>query len=135
MMWVILQHFALYILDRFLQQTVANADQVKDIDERIQSLGEILTCNIGDQDSKEKARREVLRRYVPLPFERHQWINESSICRKLAGIIAKLGPLSEPNGIVKFFKNVDHAKVLNGFVQDLAYAVTDYQVWDADSTP
>ena len=54
--------------------------------------------------------------------------------RKLVGIIAELGPLSEQNGILRFLKNVDHAKILNGFVQDLAYAVTDYQVWDADST-
>ena len=53
--------------------------------------------------------------------------------RKLAGIIVKLRPLSEQHGIVKFFKNVDHAQVLNGFVQDLAYAVTDYQARDADS--
>ena len=29
---------------------------------------------------------------------------------------------------MKFLKNVDHANVLNGFVQDLSYAVTDYQV-------
>lgn len=54
------------------------------------------------------------------------------IRRKLAGIIAELGPLSEQNGIFRFLKKVDHAKILNGFVQDSAYAVTDYQVWDAD---
>lgn len=59
----------------------------------------------------------------------------ASIRRKLAGIIAKLGPLSEQNGIMRFFKNADHANILNGFVQDLAYAVTDYQVWEADSIP
>ena len=53
--------------------------------------------------------------------------------RKLAGIVAKLKPLSEQHGIAKFFKNVDHAQVLNSFVQDLAYAVTDYQVCDVDS--
>ena len=59
--------------------------------------------------------------------------NASSIHRKLVGIIAKLEPLSEQHGIVRFLKSVDHAKMLHGFVQDLAYAVTDYQVWDADS--
>ena len=40
----------------------------------------------------------------------------------------KLGPLSEQHGIMRFLKNVDHANTLNGFVQDLAYAVVDYQV-------
>jgi hypothetical protein len=55
------------------------------------------------------------------------------IRRKLAGIIVKLEPLSEQHGIAKFLKNVEHANVLNGLVQDLAYAVTDYQVWDPDS--
>ena len=53
--------------------------------------------------------------------------------RKLAGVIAQLEPLSKQHGILKFFKNVDHANILNGFVQDLANAVTDYQVCDADS--
>ena len=54
--------------------------------------------------------------------------------RKLAGIIAKLRPLSEQRGLLKFLKNVDHANILNGFVQDLAYAVTDYQVCVPNST-
>ena len=51
----------------------------------------------------------------------------------LAGIIAQLEPLSRQHGIVKFFKNVDHANTLNGFVQDLTNAVTDYQVRNPDS--
>jgi hypothetical protein len=51
----------------------------------------------------------------------------------LAGIIAELGPLSHPNVIEKFLRNFDHAKVLNDCVQDLVYAVTDYQVWAANS--
>ena len=45
----------------------------------------------------------------------------------------KLEPLGEQHGLMKFFKNVDNANILNGFVQDLTYAVTDYQVRDADS--
>ena len=49
---------------------------------------------------------------------------------KLAGIVAALKPLSEQNGIMKFLNNFDYADTLNGFVQELAYAVTDYQVWD-----
>jgi hypothetical protein len=57
----------------------------------------------------------------------------SPIYRKLAKIIKKLKPLSEQNGIMKFLKNTDHANVLNGFVQDLAHAVTDYQVRNASS--
>lgn len=57
----------------------------------------------------------------------HHSIN-LTVCRKLAGIIAKLEPLSKQHGTVKFLKNAGHANTLNGFVQGLAYAVTDYQV-------
>ena len=42
--------------------------------------------------------------------------------------MVKLGPLSEQHGLVKFLNNIDRANTLNGFVQDLANAVTDYQV-------
>ena len=52
---------------------------------------------------------------------------------KLAGIVAALKPLSEQNGIMKFLNNADYAITLNGFVKDLAYAVTDYQVWDTST--
>ena len=52
---------------------------------------------------------------------------------KLAGIVAALKPLSEQNGIVKFLNNDDCANTLNGFVQDLACAVTDYQAWATNS--
>jgi len=54
--------------------------------------------------------------------------------RELAGIIAKLGPLSEQHGLLRFSKNVDHANTLNGFVQELIYVVTDYQVCVTKST-
>lgn len=43
-------------------------------------------------------------------------------------IVVKLEPLSEQNGLLKFLRNEDHAVSLNGFVQDIANAVTDYQV-------
>jgi hypothetical protein len=46
----------------------------------------------------------------------------------LARIIAKLEPLSEQHGIMRFLKNVDYANTLSGFVQELGYAITDYQV-------
>ena len=48
--------------------------------------------------------------------------------RKLDGVIAKLEPLSEQHAFIKFLRNVDDAKTLTGFVQDLANAITDYQV-------
>ena len=52
------------IADRIPQQTTANADEIKEVDERIRSLGGILARPVGDQDSEEKARREALRRFV-----------------------------------------------------------------------
>jgi hypothetical protein len=51
----------------------------------------------------------------------------------LAGIITRLGPLDEQHGLMKFLDNVDHTNVLNGFIKELAYAITDYQVWDTNS--
>jgi hypothetical protein len=47
---------------------------------------------------------------------------------KLEGVIAKLEPLSEQHALVRFLHNVDNAKDLTGFVQELADAVMDYQV-------
>ena len=121
------------IADSSLQQTTANADQIKEVEERVQSLGGILAYPVGDQDREEKARRDTLKRFV-LPHSRDTG-NHSAVLfirRKLAKVIAKLGPLSQQNGIAKFLKNVDHADILNGLVRDLAYALTDYQVWDGN---
>ena len=48
--------------------------------------------------------------------------------RKLKGVIAKLEPLTEQHALIGFFQNVDNAKILAGFVQELADAIMDYQV-------
>ena len=47
--------------------------------------------------------------------------------------MAGLEPLSERHGFVKFLNNEDDANILNGFVQDLSVAITDYQVCGANS--
>ena len=57
-----------------------------------------------------------------------------TVCRKLARTIEHLEPLSKEHGLVKFLKNADRVNTLNGFVQDLGYAITDYQVRTASST-
>ena len=51
-------------VNRFLQQTVANAKQIEDIEERVQSLAEVLAYPVDGLDGEEKARREVLRGFV-----------------------------------------------------------------------
>jgi len=118
-----------------LQQTTANAEQVREIEGRIESLAGILASQDGDQDSREKARKETLRKFVfPSMMHRHITQPRRFCRRKLDGIVAKLGPLSEQHGLLKFLENVDHANTLNGFVRDLAYAITDYQVWAPNST-
>lgn len=61
------QHLLQSIADGFSQQTAANKDQIREVEERIQSLGEILAYPIGEQDSDEKARRESLKRFVLPP--------------------------------------------------------------------
>jgi len=48
--------------------------------------------------------------------------------RKFEGVIAKLEPLSEQHALLKFLHNVDNTKALIGFAQELADAITDYQV-------
>ena len=42
--------------------------------------------------------------------------------------MTKLEPLSDQHGLVRFLHNVDNAKILNGFVQELVEAISDYQV-------
>ena len=102
--------------------------KIRDIEERVQSLAGVLGSPICDEDN-EKARGEALRRFVPQHSETSSHRSLTLLVyRKLAGIIIKLGALSEQHGILRFFKNADHANTLSGFVQDLAYAVMDYQV-------
>ena len=43
-------------------------------------------------------------------------------------ILGKLEPLSEQGGLLRFLQSEDHAGLLNGFVRDIARAITDYQV-------
>ena len=119
-------------VDHFLQQTADNADQIREIEGRVQSLRKVLEPPAGGRDKGEKVRRDALRKSVTLPsIEIGQFLNRSG--RKLDSIITKLGPLSERHGIVKFLRNADYAKTLNGFVRDLDTAVTDYQVCAADA--
>jgi len=48
--------------------------------------------------------------------------------RKLDGVVAKLEPFSEQHALVKFLRNADNAKVVSGFVRELADAIEYYQV-------
>ena len=48
----------------FLRQTITNAEQIRDIEERVQSRAEVLASPVSGQDSREKARRRALRKLV-----------------------------------------------------------------------
>ena len=74
------------------------------------------------------SRRTALRKLVFVLQEALTRLIASVVCRKLVRIVTELRPLSEQHGFAKFLKNDHHANRLNGFVQDLAYAVADYQV-------
>ena len=63
-MWSIFKHLVLLATHLFLQHTTANGEQIKDIEERVQSLTEVLTSPVDDQDSEERTRREALRKFV-----------------------------------------------------------------------
>jgi len=45
-------------------------------------------------------------------------------------VLEKLEPFPEQTGLLRFLRNEDHVGLLDGFVQDVAHAVTDYQVCD-----
>ena len=117
-----------------MQQTADNADQIGELEERVEALGEVLASPVGERDIGEKARRNALRKSVIPPLRKRRRISKSlAVRRKLVRTITRLKPLSKQHGIVKFLKNADHAKTLNGFVRDLDTAVTDYQVCAADA--
>ena len=71
---------------------------------------------------KESRASEVCPNYTNM----HRFIYPSR--RKLEGIIAKLKPLTEQHVFIAFLRNVDNAKILTGFIQELANAIMDYQV-------
>ena len=54
-------------VDRPLQQTIDNADQIREIEGRVQSLKEVLESPVGNRDGEEKARRDALRKSVVSP--------------------------------------------------------------------
>ena len=43
-------------------------------------------------------------------------------------VLESMEPLSEKNGLLRFLRSEDHVGLLNGLIQDIAQAVTDYQV-------
>ena len=98
---------------------------MKDIERRVQSLYAVLSSPVSEDDYAEKARRVELRMFV---FIQTTLSFTHPILRKLDGVVAKLEPLSEQHVLLKFVRNVDNAKTLGGFVQELADAITHYQV-------
>ena len=94
--------------------------------QRVLSLSSVLASPVSEDDYAEKWRRSVLRRYVPAWVSTYQFAH--SHLRKLEGVIVKLEPLSKQHAFLKFLRNANNAKTLTGFVQELADAITDYQV-------
>ena len=78
----------------------ANAEQVRDIEERVQSLGEVLASPVREQDDGEKARREDLRKCV-LPFEGLVQISEPhrSFLGNWPGSLRSLGRYPKKTGL------------------------------------
>ena len=93
----------------------------------MQSLYGVLASPVGEDDDAEKTRRVELRRFVSLCTDPHQFAHHA--LRRLDGVIRKLEPLAEQHALLKFLRNVDNAKMLTGLVQEIANAITDYQVW------
>jgi len=110
----------------WFQQTSDNAGKVKEIERRAQSLSGVLASPVSEEDYVEKGRRVVLRRFVLTRMNKYRFTYTS--LRKLEGVVAKLEPFSEQQAFLRFLRNVDNAKTLAEFVQELADAITDYQV-------
>ena len=92
----------------------------------MQLLSGVLATPVSKDDYEEKGRRVELQMFVP---------GSTNMCqpthlplRKLRGIIAKLEPLTEQHVLIGFLHNVDNAKILTGFIQELTDAITYYQV-------
>ena len=106
---------------------MGNARQIEEIEKRVILLSDVLRSPLGEDDHSERARKELLCRFVrrrsrsslPLTLD---------TCRRLVDVLEKMEPLSEQNGMLKFLRNGDYTGLLNGFVQDISNAVTDYQV-------
>ena len=109
------------------QQTSDNADTMKGIEQRVQSLSGVLASPVSKGDFAEKGRRVVLQMFVLSCVNICQFAYPA--LRKLKAVIAKLEPLTEQHSLIGFFCNVDNATILAGFIQELADAITDYQVW------
>jgi len=92
----------------------------------VQLLSGVLSTPVSEDDYAEKGRRVELGMFVPTSTNMCQPTHLS--LRKLGGIIAKLEPLTEQHVFIGFLHNVDNAKILTGFVQELADAITYYQV-------
>ena len=114
---------------------MSNARQIEEIEKRVLSLSDILRLPLRDDDHSERARRELLCRFVSSPVPEFATISLTlDIHRMLMEVLEKLEPLSEKNGLLGFLQNEDHAGLLNSFVQDISRAVTDYQVCDRKRT-
>lgn len=92
----------------------------------MQSLCGVLVSPVGEDDDAEKARRAEFRRFVSLHTDPRQFAHHA--LRRLDGVIKKLEPLAEQHALLKFLRNVDNAKLLTGLAQEIANAITDYQV-------
>ena len=92
----------------------------------MQSLSSVLAFPVSENDHAEKGRRVELQRFG---LERIKKNTAYPSLRKLEGVVARLEPLSDQHALIKFLRNIDNAKTLAGFVQELADAIVDYQVW------
>lgn len=91
----------------------------------MQSLSGVLASPVSDGDYAETGRRVELQRFVL----RHKYIPVAyPSLRKLKAVIMKLEPLTKQHALLGFLHNLDNAKILAGFIQELANAITDYQV-------
>jgi len=107
---------------------MSNGRQVEEIEERVFSLSDILRLPLREDDHSERARRELLCRFALIPWSQSSLRLMRDICRRLMDVLEKLEPLSEQKGLMKFLRNENHAGLLNGFIQDITRAITDYQV-------
>lgn len=99
---------------------------MKGIERRVQLLSGLLASPVSEDDYAEKGRRVELRRFVS-SHTNVCWFTYLSL-RKLEGVVMKLEPLAEQHMLIGFLHNVNNAKTLTGYIQELSDAIMDYQV-------
>ena len=96
---------------------------------RVEGLAKSLNQPVPEDEIREQARREVLKRY-PRDFLRDQDLADvhNPPPRKLEVVLQDLIPLAKRGKVTRFLNSVEDVDKLGGLAEDIRDAMMDYQV-------